>query len=93
MKSRERGGFCGRHGESHDLAAIAAAGKMLKNMVALASRQRVLGECGEQIGIGMRLCSGRRRPLQSGLHDFWNIRHLTSVSSFSLLVSRLQPRP
>jgi hypothetical protein len=58
---------------------------MLQHVASFLGGQGLLGERGQQIGIGMR--RGRRWPLQPGLHDFGDFLHLTSVSSFWFLVS------
>jgi hypothetical protein len=50
--------------------AIATASKVLDYVISLVSGYGSLGECREQIGIGMRLCCAGRHALQAGLHEF-----------------------
>jgi hypothetical protein len=69
--------FRGRQSQRNNLAAITAVGQVLQHVVPLVAGQRLLGECSQQIGIGMRLCRHRHGPLQPGSHDFGDVLHFS----------------
>jgi hypothetical protein len=62
----------GGQSESDNIAAVEAVGEVLRQEGALGFRQRLLGECGEKIRVGMRLRGGLSQTLE---HDFGHVLH------------------
>lgn len=51
--------------KKQDVPTLGAGGKMLQDRFALPERQRVLGEGGERLGIGMRTGNLRLEPISN----------------------------
>jgi hypothetical protein len=73
--SREHDSFSRGQSQCDNISAIATACEMLDHASALYAGESLLGEGGEEVSVGMKLCPCWGRCLQLLAHDFWNVLH------------------